>query len=136
MPTILSVASAVRRRPGVTSLRPQLGLQAQARWRLALGLGKEPDPSLVFRHIDGSPLLPHSITTQWTRFTKRVPGLAGITLHAWRHTHVSQLIASGMDVLTISRRIGHASPAITLEVYGHLFHSSDDRAAAVFEQAY
>jgi integrase len=33
---------------------------------------------------------------------------------------VSQLIAAGMDVLTISRRIGHASPEITLRVYGHL----------------
>jgi hypothetical protein len=36
------------------------------------------------------------------------------TLHGLRHTHVSQLIAAGLDVLTISRRIGHASPAITL----------------------
>src|SRR4051812_293637 len=35
----------------------------------------------------------------------------------------SQLIASGMDVLTISRRMGHGSPSITLDVYGH--HASD-----------
>ena len=37
-------------------------------------------------------------------------------LHGLRHTHVSQLIAAGLDVLTISRRIGHASPTITLAV--------------------
>jgi integrase len=41
-----------------------------------------------------------------------------------------------MDVLSISRRLGHASPSITLDVYGHLFNSSDDRAAAVFEKAF
>jgi integrase len=43
------------------------------------------------------------------------------TLHALRHTHVSRVIAAGMGVLTISRRIGHASAAITLHVYVHLF---------------
>jgi len=42
---------------------------------------------------------------------RRGDGRAGIdcTLHGLRHTHVSQLIAEGLDVLTISRRIGHAS---------------------------
>jgi len=107
----------------------------QAEQRLALGLGKEAGDALVFRHLDGSPLIPHSITTQWSRFAKR-SGLAGVTLHAWRHTHASQLISSGMDVLTISRRLGHASASITLDVYGHLFHSSDDLAAAVFDKAF
>jgi len=44
------------------------------------------------------------------------------------------LIASGLDVLTISRRLGHGSPAIALGVYGHLF-KPDDRAAAIMEAA-
>ena len=30
-----------------------------------------------------------------------------VTLHALRHTHASQLIAAGLDVVTISRRLGH-----------------------------
>ena len=58
------------------------------------------------------------------------------TLHALRHTHVSQLIAAGMDILTISRRIGHASAAITLKVYGHLFANTDARAAEITEAAF
>jgi integrase len=44
-----------------------------------------------------------------------------------RHTHISQLIASGLDALTISRRIGHASPAISLNVHGRLFSNTDSR---------
>ena len=51
-----------------------------------------------------------------------------------RHTHASTLIASCLDVLTISRRLGHGSPAITLKVYGHLF-KTDDRAAQIMEAA-
>ena len=52
-----------------------------------------------------------------------------------RHTHAAQLIAEGLDVLTISRRLGHANPAVTLNVYGHLFKSPDDRAAQIVEAA-
>jgi hypothetical protein len=39
-------------------------------------------------------------------------------------------------VLTISRWIGHASPAITLEVYGHMFTNTDARAAEIIEVAF
>jgi integrase len=42
-----------------------------------------------------------------------------VTLHAWRHIHASQMIAAGMDVVALSRRLGHSSPSITLDVYGH-----------------
>jgi integrase len=51
-------------------------------------------------------------------------------------THASQLIAAGMDVLTISRRLGHGSPTITLAVYGHLFKNTDARAAEIMEAAF
>jgi integrase len=107
----------------------------QAEERLALGLGKDPPHGLVFRHLEGRPLHPHSVTNHWRRVVQKL-ALPPITLHAWRHTHASQLIASGMDVLTISRRLGHGSSSITLDVYGHLFHASDDRAASVFENAF
>jgi integrase len=109
--------------------------RAQSEQRLAMGLGKEPDDTLVFRHHDGTPLVPNSVSTEWRRLVRTL-GLPRVSLHAWRHTHASQLIASGMDVLTISRRLGHGSPSITLNVYGHLFHTADDRAASIFERAF
>ena len=59
-----------------------------------------------------------------------------VTLHSLRHTHASQLIASGMDVLTISRRLGHGSPVVTLKVYGHLFKNTDARAAETMQAAF
>ena len=42
--------------------------------------------------------------------------------------------SGGMDVLTISRRLGHGSPTTTPGVYGHLFGNSD--AADVIERAF
>jgi integrase len=104
----------------------------QLEQRLMLGRGKEPADALVFGNLDGSPRSPHWATVAWRRAAKR----AGIraTFHSLRHTHASTLIASGLDVLTISRRLGHGSPVITLGIYGHLF-KTDDRAAAIMEKA-
>ena len=59
--------------------------------------------------------------------------LPRVMLHALRHSHASALIASGQDVVTVSRRLGHASPTITLSVYAHLFHKTDEAAANAIE---
>jgi integrase len=57
-------------------------------------------------------------------------GLPGVTFHALRHSHASQLIDAGVDIVTISRRLGHAKPDITLRIYAHLFQKDDSKAAA------
>jgi integrase len=41
----------------------------------------------------------------------------------------ARLFSDGLDLITISRRLGHSSAAVTLRVYGHLFHSKDGLAA-------
>jgi integrase len=104
--------------------------KVQQEQRLALGQGKAPDDALVFPTWDGKPRSPNALTKEWSVAMKA----AGIdaTFHSLRHTHASTLIASGLDVLTISRRLGHGSPTITLSVYGHKF-KTDDRAAQIME---
>jgi integrase len=103
--------------------------------RLRFGMGKAPDDALVFPRRDGSPRSPNGTTKEWLRALRELK-LPEVTLHALRHTHASQLIASGMDVLTISRRLGHGSPTITLGVYAHLFRNNDREAARLMEAAY
>jgi integrase len=88
--------------------------------RLSLGLGREPEDALLFPRWDGGIRTPHWFTQKFAQVMAAMK-IAGVTLHSLRHTHASQLIAEGLDVLTISRRLGHASPTITLSVYGHLF---------------
>jgi integrase len=107
---------------------------AQQEFRLAIGLGRLSPQDLVFTARDGAPRKPNALTNDWLRATMTVG--RRINLHALRHTHVSNLIAAGIDILTISRRVGHASPAITLSVYGHLCPSTDDRAAQAMEELF
>jgi integrase len=101
----------------------------QLEHRLALGLGKPEPSTLVFSHPDGSPISPDNLSRDWRR-TCRSLGLPLVMFHALRHTHASALIASGLDVVKISRRLGHSSPLVTLRTYAHLFETSSDSAAA------
>jgi integrase len=117
----------------VTMLRAKWAQQQEQ--RLALGLGRAPDEALVFSDVEGAPVHPDSVSSAWIRAMRSLKR-TGITLHALRHTHASQLIAAGVDVMTVSRRLGHGSPVITLAVYGHLFSSSDDRAASIMEATF
>jgi integrase len=106
----------------------------QRELRLRLGMGRAPEDSLVFARWDGKMRAPHWLSQ---KFAQAMATLGiDCKLHGLRHTHISQLIAAGLDVLTISRRIGHASPAITLNVYGHLFANTDAKAAEIIEAAF
>jgi integrase len=103
--------------------------------RLALGLGK-PDPdALMFSNPDGSPLSPDNLSRDWRRACRSL-GLPMVMFHALRHTHASALSAKGLDVVQISRRLGHGSPVITLRTYGHLFNTVDSAAAAAIESVF
>jgi integrase len=108
--------------------------RTQLEFRLALGLGK-PDPeTLIFSAPDGSPLSPDNLSRDWRRACRSL-GLPPVMFHALRHTHASALIAAGLDVVTISRRLGHSSPNVTLGTYAHLFTHTDTAAASAIEAA-
>ena len=57
-----------------------------------------------------------------------------VTFHALRRTRASQLIDAGVDIVTISKRLGHAKPDITLRVYAHMF-KNDDRPSGGGDQS-
>jgi integrase len=101
--------------------------------RMQLGLGKLADSDLVFPDWEGSPQRPDSFSARWTELSKRLK--LGVSFHELRHTHASQLIDAGVDVVTISKRLGHASPTITLSTYAHLFRKDDGKAADAINAA-
>jgi len=104
---------------------------AQGEERLSVGLGRADRDSPIFAMADGSPLKPNTLSRNWLRLTGAIGRPIG--LHALRHHHASSLIAAGVDVLTVSRRLGHGTPTITLAVYGHLYSNTGDKAAQVVE---
>jgi integrase len=102
--------------------------------RMRLGLGRLGPDDLLFARLDGNPFRLTAVSVAWAAFAACI-GMPEITFHALRHTHASQLIAQGVDVVTISKRLGHANPNITLAVYAHLFATDDRRASAAIDRA-
>lgn len=49
-----------------------------------------------------------------------------IRFHSLRHTHASILLSKGIQVLTISKRLGHSSPTITMETYAHVIKELEE----------
>jgi integrase len=61
--------------------------------------------------------------------------LPEISFHGLRHSHVSALIASRLDPLTVARQVGHSNPVVTMKTYAHLFEQTDISVANAIEAA-
>jgi integrase len=72
-----------------------------------------------------------SLSLLWRRATK---GVVDTNLHATRHTYASALIAAGVDIVTVSTRLGHHSPSFTLRVYARLFDKADTTDVEAIER--
>lgn len=60
----------------------------------------------------------------------KIAGVPSINGRGLRHSHASYLIAElGADVLTVSKRLGHSSPDVTLRYYSHMFARNDELIA-------
>jgi integrase len=85
------------------------------------------DLDLVCCLPDGSPIPPDTLTWAFRRHRRKL-GLK-TRFHDLRHGHASQALQDGVPIKTVQERLGHATAAFTLDVYGHLLPGADERAA-------
>lgn len=77
-------------------------------------------------------------TDYWRRAIERTGGMfsdapADFSMHDLRHYYVSLLIESGASVIEVQAAVGHADATTTLNVYGHLWPTSEGRAKKLIE---
>ena len=82
--------------------------------------------------IEGELPSPDNLSRDWCR-GRTAKKLPPVPFHALRHTHASMLLGAGVDVLTVSRRLGHGKASVTLGTYGHLIEGADAAAAKAIE---
>jgi integrase len=83
--------------------------------------------------------LPHSVRGWFdaaiVRVQKEDPSFPRLTPHDLRHTAASLAIASGANAKAVQRMLGHASAAMTLDVYADLFEDDLDAVAESMDAA-
>lgn len=100
---------------------------AQAAERLAWGSGYA-DHGLVFAREDGTPLRPEYVTRHFLVLSSEA-GLPRIVLHGLRHTWATHALAAGVDMLVVSRHLGHSSLALTADTYTRVLPDVSRQAA-------
>lgn len=84
--------------------------------------------ALVIATGSGQPIDP-SNTRRSLRRLASAAKVPSVRVHDLRHTHASLALAAGVPVEVVSRRLGHASIGITLDLYRHLYQPELDAAA-------
>lgn len=72
----------------------------------------------VFCQENGTPYEPRTYQDLFKRCVRQA-GIQDANFHSLRHSFAARSLEQGMDVVTLSRLLGHANPSITLDKYGH-----------------
>lgn len=86
------------------------------------------DSTMLFGKADGSTIHPDVISQMFEKAVKR-SGVRRIRLHDLRHTHATIGLRAGVPVKVMSERLGHATPAFTLQQYAHVIPGMQAEAA-------
>jgi integrase len=107
--------------------------KAQAATRLALGVAWT-DLDLVITTAVGQPVRPSTASAQFRAVAQSL-GFDRLRFHDTRHTHATILLKTGVPPHVVSKRLGHASVAFTLQVYSWVLPGQQREAAEGFAAA-
>lgn len=106
---------------------------------------KDFDENYIFIQIDSG--LPMNLDTPYHKFKEVIERynssceneedrLPEIRFHDLRHVSASLLIAENVDIVTVSKRLGHSEVSTTLNIYAHAFPDKDVTASNTLERLF
>jgi integrase len=102
----------------------QLRLRAGPAWR---------EGEFVFTRPDGRPLEGGRVTELFKR-DLAAAGLPMIKYHSLRHTAATLLLQAGTHPKVVQEMLGHATIALTMDIYSHVLPHMHQAAAGTFDQ--
>jgi integrase len=106
----------------------------QAEELLRLGI-RQSGSTLVCGRADGEVHSPLALTYEFARFVRQLEHLPQVRFHDLRHSHATQLLATGIHPKIAQERLGHSSISVTLDLYSHYVESLQDEAATRVDAA-
>ena len=111
-------------------------VSALKRWRLRRPKGEH---ELVCPGAKGQPMESSDLLRTGLHSARRRAGLRQIRFHDLRHAFASNLLEAGVDVVTVSKALGHANVHITLVTCTHAIpkarHAAGDALARLMAQS-
>jgi integrase len=114
----------------VAALRAHQTAQAEERRRIG---SPGEDHELVFCTRRGRPLASRNIYRAFHGLLEKA-GIRRVRFHDLRHTAATLLLASRVNPKVVSEMLGHATVAITLDIYSHVLPDMQQDAAATLER--
>jgi integrase len=108
----------------------------QAERLLRVGI-RQDDATLLCAQSDGRPLAPDVLTAAFTRLVRSFgDGFPRVHYHSLRHTHATQLLLAGVHPRVAQERLGHATVAMTLDIYSHVTSTMQEDAAGKIDAVF
>lgn len=93
------------------------------------------EDDFVFTNLNGNPCLTSNMDKTWSRILKQA-GIPYRKFHCLRHTHATMLLAAGVPILEVAKRLGHSRPSHTLNLYGHAIPGYDQQVPSIVEKVF
>jgi integrase len=116
----------------IEELRRLKAKQAEA--LLQIGI-RQSGETLVCCREDGEPKQPRSITQEFAVLMQTID-LPRVRFHDLRHSHATQLLASGVHPKIAQERLGHSTISTTMDLYSHVTDTMQSEAAARLDAAF
>lgn len=116
-------------RTALEALRAHRRLQAEERLRAGSGWD---DGDLVFASTVGTPLDASNIRVVYRAMLKQAE-LPLIRFHDLRHTAATLLLEAGVHPRAVADRLGHATPSLVMNTYGHVTERMQREATAAMD---
>jgi integrase len=88
---------------------------------------------LVFPSVVGTPQSRWNIEKEFKRLIE-MAGIPVIRFHDLRHTAASLMLNHGVESFIVSRRLGHSTVQITMDLYGHILPGAQRQAADLMNE--
>lgn len=86
------------------------------------------DRHLLLQVTSGTPLCKWNLRNEFVALSQAA-GVLRIRFHDLRHTAASLMLSHGVEPFVVSRRLGHSTIQITMDLYGHLLPGAQKEAA-------
>lgn len=78
----------------------------------------------------------HDTPSKWFNKLLKKNDLPRLKFHELRHTHATLMISQGVDIATVSKRLGHSKISVTADIYTHAIDRFDREVSDKLENLF